>query len=60
MEARYLRADGQYRILHTNAEPRFGPEGEFLGMIGVNADVTDVREAQSALAGRGTSWRRRL
>ncbi len=49
-EARYKRADGQYRTLFTNAEPRFGPEGEFLGMIGVNADVTDVREAQAALA----------
>ena len=49
-EARYRRADGQYRTLFTNAEPRFGPEGEFLGMIGVNADVTDVREAQAALA----------
>ena len=50
VEARYFRADGQVRLLNTNAEPRFGPDGEFLGMIGVNADVTDVREAQSALA----------
>ena len=50
VEARYFRADGQVRTLHTNAEPRFGPDGEFLGMIGVNADVTDVREAQAALA----------
>ena len=50
VEARYYRADGQVRTLHTNAEPRFGVDGEFLGMIGVNADVTDVREAQAALA----------
>lgn len=50
VEARYARADGQYRVLHTNAEPRFGTDGEFLGMIGVNADVTDVREAQASLA----------
>ena len=50
VEARYFRADGQVRTLHTNAEPRFGPDGEFLGMIGVNADVTEVREAQAALA----------
>ena len=49
-EARYRRADGAYRTLFTTAEPRFGPEGDFLGMIGVNADVTDVREAQKALA----------
>ncbi len=50
VEARYRRADGEYRTLSTNAEPRFGRDGEFLGMIGVNADVTDVRAAAAALA----------
>jgi PAS domain S-box-containing protein len=50
VEARYIRADGRHRVLHTTATPRFGPDGEFLGMIGVNADVTDVREAQASLA----------
>src|SRR5690606_597878 len=29
---------------------RFGVDGDFLGMIGVNVDVTDVREAAAALA----------
>lgn len=50
VEARYRRADGEYRLMHTTAQPRFGPEGDFLGMIGVNVDVTDVREAQAALS----------
>ena len=50
VEARYRRADGEYRLLHTTAHPRFGPEGAFLGMIGVNVDVTDVRAADAALA----------
>jgi PAS domain S-box-containing protein len=49
VEARYRRADGEFRILHTEAQPRFGPGGEFLGMIGVNVDVTETREAEEAL-----------
>jgi PAS domain S-box-containing protein len=48
-EARYRRADGQYRILATTASPRLGPRGEFLGMVGVNVDVTEVRETHGAL-----------
>lgn len=39
--ARYRRADGAIRTLQTKAEPRFAPNGEFLGMVGVNTDVTD-------------------
>ncbi len=38
--ARYRRADGAVRMLETRAEPRFAPNGEFLGMVGVNTDVT--------------------
>ncbi|HTN62368.1 MAG TPA: response regulator [Devosia sp.] len=48
-EARYRRADGQDRILRTTAQPRQGAEGEFLGMIGVNVDVTEVRRADTAI-----------
>jgi PAS domain S-box-containing protein len=49
VEARYRRADGAWRILHTVAQPRFGPSGELLGMIGVNADVTEARDAEATL-----------
>ena len=42
-EARYRRKLGCYRLLHTEAQPRFGANDEFLGMIGVNVDVTEVR-----------------
>lgn len=41
VSARYRRADGAVRRLLTRAEPRFAPNGEFLGMVGVNIDVTD-------------------
>ena len=33
-------ADGEVRVLETRAQPRFAPNGEFLGMVGVNEDVT--------------------
>lgn len=40
VQARYRRADGAVRVLRTRAEPRFAPNGAFLGMIGLNEDVT--------------------
>ncbi|HUG63482.1 MAG TPA: PAS domain S-box protein [Methylomirabilota bacterium] len=49
VEARYRRADGEYRILHTFAEPRFDPDGSFSGMVGINTDVTDQRAAERML-----------
>lgn len=49
-EARYRRADGEIRILRTEAQPRFDSSGAFTGMIGVNIDVTDERRAQAELA----------
>ncbi|MBM1172294.1 PAS domain S-box protein [Microvirga arabica] len=48
-EARFQRSDGQYRIIRSDAQPRFGSEGEFLGMIGVNVDITEARQAEKAL-----------
>lgn len=51
-EARYRRADGAIRVLRTRAAPFFAEDGAFLGMIGVNEDVTDLREVQSNLDGR--------
>lgn len=49
VEARYRRHDGQIRLLQTNGRPRFGSDGLFLGMIGVNLDITDSRQAEEAL-----------
>ncbi|MCG7394109.1 PAS domain S-box protein [Microvirga sp. ACRRW] len=48
-EARFKRADGEYRIFQTNAQPRFDASGAFLGMIGVNVDITETRRAENAL-----------
>ena len=42
VEARYRRADGEYRTLLTQANPRFNPDsGEFQGMTGLNTDITE-------------------
>jgi PAS domain S-box-containing protein len=49
VEARYRRRDGKLRLLHTDARPRFGAGGEFLGMIGVNVDITEGRRAEEAM-----------
>jgi PAS domain S-box-containing protein len=47
LKGRYRCADGNYRVLHTDARPHvFG--GEFLGMIGVNIDITEREEAEAA------------
>jgi PAS domain S-box-containing protein len=48
-EARYRRAsDSVWRTLMTRAQPRFSAEGTFVGMIGVNVDVSEQRAAEAA------------
>ncbi len=49
-EARYRRADGTVRLLRTSANPIFDGAGKFLGMVGINEDVTELRVAQTDLA----------
>lgn len=49
VEARQRRADGVYRIVRSHARPRINRNGDYLGMIGVNLDVTDARAAEKAL-----------
>lgn len=48
VEARYRRADGVWRVLRTEARPRFAGD-TFLGMVGVNIDVTEQRDAEMEL-----------
>ncbi|MGY4235867.1 PAS domain S-box-containing protein [Bradyrhizobium sp. USDA 4449] len=47
LKGRYRSASGAYRVLETVAHPRFGASGEFLGMIGVNVDVTEREEVEA-------------
>ncbi|GLR47918.1 PAS domain-containing hybrid sensor histidine kinase/response regulator [Sphingomonas astaxanthinifaciens] len=43
LEARYRRADGEYRWLRSVSSPRFGPDGELVGFIGAAFDVTPAK-----------------
>lgn len=41
LRGRYANVAGEWRTLQTEARPRFAGDGSFLGMIGVNVDVTE-------------------
>ena len=47
IEGRYRNAEGEYRVLMTDAQPRFSTGGEFLGMIGVNVDINEMKRAEA-------------
>ena len=49
LEARYRRGDGQWRWLRSESQPRWGPNGEHIGFIGVAHDVTASKEAEQKL-----------
>ena len=46
LEGRYKRHDGQWRWLRSVSQPRFGPDGELIGFIGVGSDITLQKEAE--------------
>lgn len=46
VQARYRRADGVFRTMRTEANPRRAADGTFLGMTGVNIDITDQLAAE--------------
>lgn len=45
---RIRRADGAWRLIGSNAQPRFSASGEFLGHIGLSADITERRKSELA------------
>ena len=48
-ETRVRRADGEWRWFGSNATPRFSASGEFLGHVGLSADITERKQAEQAL-----------
>jgi PAS domain S-box-containing protein len=48
-DARVRRADGEWRMFGSYAEPRLSPSGAFLGHIGLSADTTERRKAEQEL-----------
>jgi len=48
-EARFLRADGEWRWVASYAEPRLSAGGEYLGHVGISPDITERKHAEQAL-----------
>jgi len=48
-QARVRSASGEWRWIDSSATPRIGPNGQFLGYVGVSPDVTALVDAQDAL-----------
>jgi PAS domain S-box-containing protein len=49
LEARYKRADGEWRWLRSESRPRFDPHGNHLGFVGIANDVTLSKQAEAEL-----------
>jgi PAS domain S-box-containing protein len=49
IKGRYRDWKRRWRVLQTDARPRFSAKGEFLGMIGVNIDITEREETERQL-----------
>ena len=49
IEARYRRADGEWRWLRSISQPRYGADGKVTGFIGVGYDVTEAKRAEEDL-----------
>lgn len=47
LKGRYRDAKGGWRVLQTDARPRFAANGDFFGMIGVNVDITERERADA-------------
>jgi len=59
LEARYRRGDRQWRWLVSESQPRWGPNGDHIGFIGVAHDVTAAKEAEQKLTqvNEALEWR---
>jgi PAS domain S-box-containing protein len=60
LEARYRRHDGQWRWLRSESQPRWGPDGQHIGFIGVAHDITVSKEAERALTDLNETLERRI
>ena len=49
LEARYRRADGAWRWMRSESQPRWDPAGQHIGFIGIAHDITAAKEAEGEL-----------
>ena len=50
IEVRLRRHDGEWRWMQVLAEPCYGPDGDWMGAIGVNIDITRAKQRDFELA----------
>ncbi len=48
IEARLRRGDGEWRLLGSSCVPRFSSAGEYMGHVGLSADITERVQADRA------------
>jgi PAS domain S-box-containing protein len=60
LEARYLRADGEWRWLRSESQPRWDPTGMHIGFIGVAHDITASKHAEIELRQLNDTLERRI
>ena len=49
LEARYRRADGEWRWLRSFSQPRLSSHGDFAGFAGIAFDVTEAKQVEADL-----------
>jgi PAS domain S-box-containing protein len=57
-EFRIRRADGEYRWVLDTATPRFLPNGDFIGYVGISVDITEHKYAEQRLRELSTALMR--
>jgi PAS domain S-box-containing protein len=60
LEARYKRADGEWRWLRSESQPRWNAEGDHVGFIGVAHDITAAKQAEIELRQINETLERRI
>jgi len=60
LEARYRRADGAWRWMRSESQPRWDPAGKHIGFIGVAHDITTAKEAENELRGLNETLEQRI
>jgi PAS domain S-box-containing protein len=60
LEGRYRRADGQWRWIRSESQPRWGATGELDGFIGIAHDITAAKEAEIGLRNLNETLERRI
>jgi PAS domain S-box-containing protein len=60
LEARYRRADGEWRWLRSESQPRWDPTGKHIGFIGVAHDITASKHAEIELRRLNDTLERRI